>query len=200
MATADVERRARDDERDRELVRVVRGAGVDAAGLRVRRDALARLLAPYEPMVRVTVRAVLGRRFTDQDRDDVCQVVWRDLVEYVIERTGEPESFRAIVRGRARWAALDVARGRGGRAREMPSDRAEERGGREIDADGMVDAIVIRDFVETLNERDRTLFRRRNEEGVPSKQVAAELGMTVQAVDTQNHRLCRRLQELLRDG
>jgi RNA polymerase sigma factor (sigma-70 family) len=186
----------RADARDRELLQIVRTAGVDAAGLRLRRATLGELLAAHEPLVRAIVRHVLGSRFSDADREDAVQTIYRQLIEHVVAHD-ETVPFRAVVRRRARWTCLDIVRAREPAAVLLADELAARPSG---GSDDDLTLMVIAEFRESLDERDRVLFDRRVVEGVPSKDVALELGMTPGAVDTQRHRLVARLRERLSDG
>jgi RNA polymerase sigma factor (sigma-70 family) len=194
-------RYAENDARDEALLIEIRAtlAATDPVSQAARKALLARLLAPYEPVIRGLVAADLWK-LGRAEVDDWTQETWRRLIEEIVSGKRWEFSFRQIVIARAKFTCRDARRAVSSRGnREIPSDwdSTDERADTEEAAVGQA---VFDAFVSRLSRDDARIVKGSWLEGLSSRELGDELGMTANAVDQRKHRIRATLREHVRDA
>jgi RNA polymerase sigma-70 factor (ECF subfamily) len=165
------------------------------------RDAVAwdRLVALYTPLLHAWLTAA---GLQPADRDDLTQRVLAILVEQLptFEHNGRTGAFRAWLRGiavnflREFWRARPAAG-----ADSVLEQLADPAGGLSRVWDEQHDRHVLHALMEMVRPEftpsSWQAFRRVALDGVPARQVAAELGLSVNAVLIAKSRVLTRLHE-----
>jgi RNA polymerase sigma factor (sigma-70 family) len=156
--------------------------------------------------------AVLRKRgWSEGDIDEVAQDARAEAVEDVrrrgVSNRDTPESFG---RRSGRDTARDAIRRKAATSKSVTSIDDIGKGGVPISqmipdpaggpqevAEKKEDLERLATALERLPEKDRDLIRRKHGEAKSSREIAAELGMTVEAVDTSLSRARRKLRDLL---
>ena len=152
----------------------------------------------YTPYVSAVVRGILGRAMPEQDIEetvsDTFVTLWRSRTKV---RPGQAKGYLGAI---ARSRALN-------RLRLAGSDLALEEdililpeAGPEALAEGRERDEAVRRAVQSLSEPDREIFVRHYYYGQSASDVAAELGMTPEAVRQRLKRGRDRLRTMLTEG
>ncbi len=127
----------------------------------------------------------------DHDSDDVLQEVFTKI-HAGLGGVEDPDQVEAWVFQVARRAVVDHFRRR--RPSELPADVAEERPAEP----GMTDvASCLPPMMETLPVADQEALRLADVEGLPQKDLAARLGLTLPGAKSRVQRARRRLKKTL---
>jgi RNA polymerase sigma-70 factor (ECF subfamily) len=161
-----------------------------------------RFVALYTPLIRLW----LGRHLQPADVEDLTQEVLTVLVAKVpaFEHAGRPGSFRAWLRAvcvnclRAFWRNRPPATDTDALLRQLEDPHGE--GSRRWDQEH--DDHVLRRALDLIEPEFKPAtwraFRRLVTDGATPEEVAAELGLTVNAVFIAKSRVLRRLREEVR--
>ena len=159
-------------------------------------SALERFQTAFTPLLRYIIAPILS---DDRDREeylsDVALQVWGTIDGYNPSKA----SFTTWLSTLARNAALN---------RRRSIERRREAGPPDEDISASSDspeqtvlkeeaARAVRDAVGRLDRRDRELFLRKYYYYQPTAQIAAELGLSLRAVEGRLYRVRKRLQDEL---
>lgn len=136
-------------------------------------------------------RFVRKRIRNDHDADDALHDVFAKI-HAGLEKVESPDRLEAWVFQIARRAVIDHFRKR--RPSELPRDLAQERPPETVTAEV---ASWLTPMMETLPPEDREALRLTEIEGLPQKELAARLGLSLPGAKSRVQRARRRLKETL---
>lgn len=187
------------DGRDESLLAEIRAMlnTHETADVTRRTQLLAELLAPYRPVLRGLVASRLWRLGPEAVEEGI-QHAWLRLVEEILSGKTWDVPFRIIVIGTAGFASGDTWKDKMRRQRRTvlspdPSSTANDL----ALEDGVLESIMVSDFIKTLSERDAEIAKLCWEEGYTSKEVGDRLGIADNAVNQRKHHIKRKLREYL---
>ncbi len=136
-----------------------------------------------------------------QDREDVAQEIFVRIFRHLKGfRAGNEFGawlYRLTVNAAHDYRARAGRQGRGETAWLEGDEREDPRPGPEQSAHGRDLRLALSHALESLGERERTIFVLREIEGLSSREVARALGITAITVRRHLSRARRRLRELL---
>ena len=158
--------------------------------------ALERFQTMFTPLLRYIIAPILtDERDREECLSDVALQVWDAIDGYDPSRA----SFTSWLSALARNAALNRSRANRRRREGDPLDDAAPDG-----RDGPEGALLKTELaravwaaVDRLGRRDRELFLRKYYYYQPTAQIAAELGLSLRAVEGRLYRVRKRLQDEL---
>ena len=155
-----------------------------------------RFQTAFGPLLRYIIAPILlDERDREECLSDVLIQVWEGIGGYDRSRA----SFTTWLSALARNAALNRRRANQRRQEGEPLDDAapDDRDGPEETLLKAELARTVWDAVDRLDRRDRELFLRKYYYYQSTAQIAAELGLTLRAVEGRLYRVRKRLQDEL---